>query len=119
MDVLQQGGCGVFDASERRLAIWHTLCARRQVTISYLSARYGVSPRTIRYDVEVLSRTYPIETRPGKNGGVKVADWFQPGPDMLQPEQMDLLLKLYRDLEGDDAQTMSSIIKALSDEGRK
>lgn len=101
------------DASERRLAIWHTLCARRQVTISDLSARYGVSPRTIRYDVEVLSRSYPIETKPGKNGGVKVADWFQPGSAMLQPEQMDLLLRLYRQLEGDDAELMSDIISAL------
>ena len=106
-------------ANERRMAIWHTLCTQRQVTIAYLAEKYHVSIRTIRYDVEILSRNYPVETRSGKNGGVKVADWFQPGPDMLQPEQMDLLLKLYRELEGDDAQTMSSIIKALSDEGRK
>ncbi len=101
------------DASERRQAIWHTLCVRRQVTISDLSARYGVSPRTIRYDVEVLSRSYPIETKPGKNGGVKVADWFQPGGSMLQPEQMDLLLRLYRQLDGEDAELMSDIISAL------
>lgn len=102
------------DASERRLAIWHTLCAQRQVTISYLAAKYGVSPRTIRYDVETLSRTYPIETRPGKNGGVKVADWFQPGGAILQPEQMDLLLRIHRGLEGDDAEMMSDIIASLS-----
>jgi len=109
----------VGDSNERRLAIWHTLCAQRQVTISYLSSRYGVSPRTIRYDVEVLSRTYPIETRPGKNGGVKVADWFQPRSTMLQPDQMDLLLKLYRRLEGEEAALMSSIIMAVSRDGMK
>ena len=89
------------------------------MTISYLSSRYGVSPRTIRYDVEVLSRTYPIETRPGKNGGVKVADWFQPRSTMLQPDQMDLLLKLYRRLEGEEAALMSSIIMAVSRDGMK
>lgn len=107
------------DAIERRLAIWHTLCAQRQVTISYLSSRYGVSPRTIRYDVEVLSRTYPIETRPGKNGGVKVADWFNPGSGMLQPDQMDLLLKIYRELDGEEAAMMSDIIMAVSKNGMK
>ena len=101
-------------ASERRMAIWHTLCTQRQVTIAFLAAKYGVSARTIRYDVEVLSRSYPIETRAGKNGGIKVADWFHPGNDLLQPEQMDLLLKLSREMDGDDAIVMRDIIAALS-----
>ena len=107
-------GCGV-GTSERRMAIWHTLCIQRRVTIPYLSAKYGVSPRTIRYDVEALSRIYPIETRCGKNGGVKLADWYQPGIALIQPEQMDLLLKLHERLEGNEAALMSGIISALSE----
>lgn len=101
------------NASERRMAIWNTLCMHRQVTIGFLASKYGVSVRTIRYDVEVLSRSYPIETRAGKNGGVRLADWFRPGNDILMPEQMDLLLKLQSEMEGKDAIIMRDIIVAL------
>lgn len=101
-------------ASERRMAIWHTLCTHRQVTIAYLASKYGVSPRTIRYDVEVLSRSYPIETRSGKKGGVKVADWYRPGKAPLQPEQFDFLLNICQRLDGDDADRMCDIIETLS-----
>lgn len=104
-------------ASERRMAIWHTLCTHRQVTIAYLASKYGVSIRTIRYDVEILSRSYPIETRAGKNGGVKVADWFQPGNNILMPEQMDLLLNLYSEMDGNEAIMMGDIIAALGRKG--
>lgn len=100
-------------ANERRMAIWNTLCMQRQATIGFLAEKYGVSTRTIRYDVEVLSRSYPIETRAGKNGGVRVADWFQPGNDILMPEQMDLLLKLQSEMDGNDAIMMRDIIAAL------
>lgn len=105
-------------ASERRMAIWHTLCMRRQVTIAALSEKYNVSPRTIRYDIEALSRSYPIETRAGKNGGVKVADWFQPGEKILEPEQIDFLIQICQRLEGDEVVRMRGIIEALSDEIR-
>ena len=104
-------------ANERRTAIWHTLCIHRHVTINFLASRCGVSPRTIRYDVEVLSRSYPIETRPGKNGGVRVADWFHPGEGILTPEQMDLLLKLYCEMDGNEAMIMSDIIALLGQKG--
>lgn len=100
-------------ANERRMAIWNTLCMQRQVTIGFLAEKYGVSTRTIRYDVEVLSRSYPIVTKAGKNGGVRIADWFQPGNDILMPEQMDLLLKLQSEMDGNDAIMMRDIIAAL------
>jgi len=102
-------------ASERRMAIWHTLCMQRHVTIAYLSEKYNVSPRTIRYDIEALSRSYPIETRPGKNGGIQLAEWFHPGSGKLRPEQMDLLLRLYRQMDGNDAAIMQDIITMLNE----
>ncbi|MBR3764239.1 MAG: DeoR family transcriptional regulator [Clostridia bacterium] len=102
------------EAIERRMAIWFTLCRQRQVTISHLSEKYKVSPRTIRYDIEVLSRTYPIETRVGKNGGIKLADWYQPGSDVLRAEHMDFLLDLVQRLKGEEAAQMREIISLLS-----
>lgn len=102
------------EAIERRMAIWYTLCRQRQVTIAHLAEKYNVSPRTIRYDIEVLSRTYPIETRAGKNGGVKLADWYQPGSQLLPSEQMDFLLALVQRLEGEEATRLRDIISLLS-----
>ena len=42
-------------ASERRQAIWETLCHRRQETAPKLAAEFGVSERTIWYDIEQLT----------------------------------------------------------------
>lgn len=95
------------------MAIWYTLCRQRHVTIADLAGKYNVSPRTIRYDIEVLSRTYPIETRAGKNGGIRLADWYQPGSDILQAEQMDFLLELVQRLEGEEAAQLRDIISLL------
>ena len=102
--------------SDRRRAIWYTLCRQRFAQIEYLAQKYHVSARTIRYDVEALSRVYPIETRTGKNGGVKVADWYQPGKTPLQPEQFDFLLNICQHLNDDDAARMCDIIETLSED---
>ena len=45
------------------------LCQRRRETISNLAAELGVSERTIRRDIEMLTLRYPIETVCGRYGG--------------------------------------------------
>ena len=55
--------------SERRDAIINVLCDRRQDTISNLAQEFGVSIRTIKYDIEELTLAHPIETKRGKYGG--------------------------------------------------
>lgn len=108
------GGGDSVGANERRMAIWHTLCYRRHVTISYLAAEYKVSRSTIRDDVDILSLSYPIVSVRGHGGGIKVADWYQPKSMLLTPVQMDLLLKISKQLSGDEARIMSSIIILLT-----
>lgn len=100
-------------ANERRMAIWHTLCSRRHVTIAYLAAEYKISRSTVRNDVDILSVSYPIVTLRGNGGGIKVADWYQPSM-RLTPAQMDLLLRIRDQLSGRDAHIMSSIITLLA-----
>lgn len=104
-------------ASERRMAIWKTLCCRRQDTAIHLAAEFNVSRRTIYHDVAFLSIIYPIESIRGRYyGGIKIADWYTPNPDAFTPAQMELLLRLQKGLKGDDAIIMSSIIqKYLTD----
>ena len=48
--------------SERRNAILDVLCQKRFETVADLAARFGVSTRTIRYDILALSCFYPITT---------------------------------------------------------
>lgn len=101
-------------ANERRMAILHTLCCRRHVTIAYLAAEYKVSRSTVRDDVDILSLSYPIVSVRGNGGGIKVADWYQTDSMLLTPAQMELLLRISSQLSGDDALIMSGIINLLS-----
>lgn len=52
--------------------------ARRSEKIENLAAELNVSVRTIKYDIEALACSYPIESVRGRYGGVKLADWYQP-----------------------------------------
>ena len=82
-------------ADERRRAIWEVLSHRRHETAQNLATEFGVSLRTIWYDIEQLALSYPIETVCGRyGGGVKVSDWYHPARSTLCREQMALLKKL-------------------------
>ena len=102
-------------AIERRQALWNTLCQRRQDTVENLAAEFKVSPRTIRYDIETLTRSYPVETVRGRyGGGVKVSDWYHPTRRTLYPEQVALLKKVATSLTGSDLVTLNSIISQFA-----
>lgn len=55
--------------TERRAEIMKILCRRRIERISNLALEFGVSERTIRRDLEVLSLSEPIYTQSGRYGG--------------------------------------------------
>lgn len=98
--------------SERREAILKVLCQRRQDTIENLAFEFGVSVRTIKYDIEELTLAHPIETVRGRyGGGVKVADGYYVGRNYLKPNQQELLKRLSATLSGDDLTTMQSIFR--------
>ena len=97
--------------SERRDAIVDILCARRFETTANLAQQLGVSERTIGRDLLVLSCSYPIETVRGTyGGGIKMADWFHLGRNMLSVKQRALLLSLRTTLTGQDLEVMDSIL---------
>lgn len=98
--------------SERREKLLEILCIRRKDTIKNLAAEFEVSPRTIKYDIEELTLTYPIETIRGRyKGGVKVKDGYYVGRNYLKPAQKSLLQQLLPDLSEKDAEIMNSILK--------
>ena len=77
-----------------------------------LAAEFGVSTRTIKNDIDILSLSYPIETIRGRyGGGVRVADGYYLHKKYLKPEQQELLGRLSANLSGSDLLVMNSIIK--------
>ena len=97
--------------SERRSEILHLLCKRRHETAINLSAELGVSERTIRADLVILSCYYPIQVVRGRfGGGIHLPYWFHMESRTLSSKQQVLLMKVRKTLSGDDLQVMNSIL---------
>ena len=106
-------------ASERRNALLEDLCMRRFEKVSNLAFQYGVTERTIRNDILILSLEYPIYTAKGNGGGVYVDENFRLGKVFLKSEQQELLEKILPGLDEKDAEVMKSIIKTFGLKGAK
>ena len=97
--------------SERRSEILHLLCKRRHETAINLSAELGVSERTIRADLVILSCYYPIQVVRGRfGGGIHFPGYWSPAGLPLSSKQQVLLMKVRKTLSGDDLQVMNSIL---------
>ena len=97
--------------SERRSAILRLLCKRRHETATNLAEEFGVSERTIRADLVILSCYYPIQVLRGRyGGGVSLPNWFHMESKTLSPKQEALRRKLRGTLDGDDLQVLNSIL---------
>jgi len=81
-------------ANERREEIMRILSGRRSVTMKRLALELGVTDRTIRNDITILTANYPLETVRGNGGCVKVADWYKPHKNVLSREQQTVLVQL-------------------------
>lgn len=102
----------MMNSAERRQAIIKTLCIRRHDTRTHLAHEFGVSLRTIGYDIIALSAEYPIYGTPGRGGCVHIMDgFFLNRASLFTQEQMALLEKLYESLSGREKDVMESIIK--------
>jgi len=106
-------------ASERRNAILEDLCMRRYEKVSNLAFQYGVTTRTIRNDILILSLEYPIYTAKGNGGGIYVDKNFRLGKVFLKSEQQELLERLLPGLNGKDTEVMKAILKTFGLEGAK
>lgn len=101
--------------NERRQEIMETLCHRRQETMNNLAFEFGVSIRTIRNDIDILSLSYPLETVRGRyGGGVKVMNGFYMNRKYLKPEQRDLMVRLSQNLSGKDLAVMNGILQEFA-----
>ena len=99
--------------AERRLRLIEILCKRRKETLDNLAYELNVSKRTIRYDIEVLSVSFPIYTLTGPYGGVFIADGYQLGMRYLTDAQYELLDRLMKPLSGTDKELLHTIIQTF------
>lgn len=98
------------NAGDRRAEILSHLSSVRQSTVSDLAQKFDVSKRTIRYDIETLTLTAPIETVQGNGGGIRILDWYRHDRKTLAPEQVSLLKKLAPTLKGQELTVLNSIL---------
>lgn len=81
--------------AERRGTILKILCRRRHETVKNLAFELGVSERTIRRDIDVLSYTEPIYTRTGRyGGGVYLVDGYTVDRMYMSENEIKVLRKL-------------------------
>lgn len=102
---------------ERRQAIIDILCQNGHETMKNLASEFGVSIRTICYDIEMLSLTYPLFTLQGRCGGVYLMEEYRLRKKYLMPQQQELLERLASTLIGEDLEIMLSILRDFALKG--
>ena len=81
--------------AERRNEILKVLCQRRYDKIHNLAFEFGVSERTIRRDIEIMSLSEPIFTQPGRfGGGVYVMEGYTLNRMYVSDDEAAVLHKL-------------------------
>lgn len=97
------------ETSERRTEIIRILCRRRHDTISNLAEEFGVSPRTIQRDIEILSLTEPIYTQCGRyGGGIYVAEDYSLNRMYMNDDEVALLQKIVQFANNKDQVDLST-----------
>lgn len=82
-------------AERRRRELMGILASKRNETVQNLASELGVSERTVRRDIEVLSLTEPIYTKTGRyGGGVYIMECLSESKLSSLREQTQLIKKL-------------------------
>jgi len=98
----------------RRLMVLQVLCERRHDKIENLATEFNVSRRTMRYDIDILSLSFPIYTTKGKGGGIHIIDGYQLGMKYLTDNECIVLERVAEIANDDDKIVIYKIIKAFS-----
>jgi len=111
-------------SAERRREIMKLLCRRRHETIENMAFEFGVSERTIRRDIEILSLSEPIYTQSGRyGGGVYVTENYSIDRLYMSEEEENILRKLKKMAENHEKCVLSGtemlIFNRLIDEYSK
>jgi len=106
-------------ANERRAEIMRILVSRRNETMGQLATELGVTDRTIRSDITILTVDYPLDTFRGNGGCVKVADWYHPHKNILSQEQQTVLIQLLDKSDRHEHKILREMLAALGTPGSR
>lgn len=98
-------------ANERRAEIMRIMVARRQENMQVLAAELGVTDRTIRNDILVLTAEYPLETTRGNGGGVRIADWYHPHKNIFSQDQISVLEQLMDKADDEQKKVLDQMLR--------
>ena len=87
------------------------MVARRQENMQVLAAELGVTDRTIRNDILVLTAEYPLETTRGNGGGVRIADWYHPHKNIFSQDQIQVLEQLMDKADEDQKKVLDQMLR--------
>lgn len=107
------------NTAHRRMEIINILILRRHVTASELAQEFGVSVRTIQYDIQALSPVYPIYTKQGENGGIFIRDDYKPYVNSLSPIELQVLQELVELTEGLHRKILIQVIQKYGPDNTK
>lgn len=98
-----RGGDGVSDVEIRRNEIIELLYTYKKYSIDDFAKRFGVSRRTINYDIVYLMDFYEIDTKPGPHGGISLID-RRPNSHTayLKPIEIEWLRRKYNEAETEE-----------------
>ncbi len=99
------------DTEYRRKEIINVLLTRRHATAGELAQEFGVSIRTIQYDIQFLSPLYPIYTKQGENGGIYIREDYKPYTNTLTPIELETLCEMKERVEGRYKKILIQIIR--------
>lgn len=97
-------------SKQRQHAIIEVLSSGRKVTMRELAEQFGVSRRTIRLDIDYLSKLYKLEITKGRNGGVRMVEPPDLNHKRLSTKQQSVLEKLQATASKEDGCVLQSII---------
>ena len=97
--------------NERRMDILHTLIKRKEATLGNLAFEFGVSKRTIQYDMEILSLSYPIYSKAGNGGGIRIDTAYKLGDRKFKQAQESFLRSLFPRLSVGEQAQMENILE--------
>lgn len=100
-------------ATERRQDMLDFLSFKRHSTTTELCTRYGVSEKTIRRDVEILSAEAPLYTTQGANGGIHLEDKWYSNQRHMSRAQTEFLQSLCSGLQPEQQEMMNEILRTF------
>jgi predicted DNA-binding transcriptional regulator YafY len=98
------------NATERRNEIISILIVRHHATIKELASEFNVTVGTIKSDIQALSFSYPIYTKPGVGGGVFMGGHYNPHINSLTQRELETLKEIYEEAEGRHKEILAQIL---------